>query len=273
VTVVAKQTLVAGDGFSVTDVRCLCAEDGWSEPEEATAYGVVFVRSGCFRRESEGVEAVLDPACAYFEVPARIQRIAHPHGLGDRCTGIELAPDLLASVFDGRLDLPVRPVYTSPETDLAHRRLLARAYRAAEPLEVEEDVVAVVAGALGHVDEHRVAAGRPATAALRRRLVDGARELILVDPRIALVALGRRLAVSPHHLSRVFVAETGETISRYRNRIRARIALERIADGEASLARIAADLSFADHAHLTRVVRREVGRTPSDLRDLLRFGA
>ena len=89
----------------------------------------------------------------------------------------------------------------------------------------------------------------------------------------AVVALARRLAVSPHHLSRVFVAETGETISRYRNRVRTRLAMERIADGEASLARIAAELSFADHAHLTRVVRREVGRTPSDLRDLLRFGA
>jgi AraC-like DNA-binding protein len=216
---------------------------------------------------------VVDPTCAYFETPTRVQRVAHARDGGERCTGIELSPELLASVYGGSLDVPVAPVYTSAEVDLAHRRLLARAYRASEPLDVEEDVVTVVAGVLAGVDERRVAAGRPATAALRRRIVDAARELIVADPRIALVALARRLAVSPHHLSRVFVAETGETISRYRNRVRTRLAMERIADGEASLARIAAELSFADHAHLTRVVRREVGRTPSDLRDLLRFGA
>jgi AraC-like DNA-binding protein len=271
--VLLKQTLLAGDGFSVADVRCLSTHAGWSEPEAPASYGLVFVRSGCFRRESEGVEALLDPACAYFEVPDRLQRVAHPHDGGDRCTEIELSPALVASVFDGALDLPVRPVYTSPGLDLQHRRLLARAYRADDPLEVEEDVVTLVAGVLAQVDARRVHAGRPATTALRRRIVDSARESLAADPRIALVALARRLAVSPHHLSRVFAAETGETISRYRNRVRARVALERIADGEASLARIAADLSFADHAHLTRVVRREVGRTPSDLREVLRFGA
>jgi AraC-like DNA-binding protein len=42
--------------------------------------------------------------------------------------------------------------------------------------------------------------------------------------------LGRRaVAISPHHLSRIFSERTGETISRYRNRIRVRLALERLA--------------------------------------------
>jgi AraC-like DNA-binding protein len=39
--------------------------------------------------------------------------------------------------------------------------------------------------------------------------------------------------------------------------------------GEPCLARLAADLGFADQAHLTRVVRRELDETPSALRDRL----
>jgi len=45
-----------------------------------------------------------------------------------------------------------------------------------------------------------------------------------------------------------------------------RNAIERIAGGERSLARLAADLGFADHAHLTRAVKRETGAPPSRLR-------
>jgi AraC-like DNA-binding protein len=48
--------------------------------------------------------------------------------------------------------------------------------------------------------------------------------------------------------------------------------LERLAAGEPSLARLAADLGFADHAHLTRVVREQLGHTPTQLRHLLQAG-
>ncbi|MGH3005900.1 MAG: hypothetical protein ACRDOS_08405 [Gaiellaceae bacterium] len=39
-----------------------------------------------------------------------------------------------------------------------------------------------------------------------------------------------------------------------------------MAEGERSLARIATELGFADHAHLSRVVRAETGAAPSRLR-------
>jgi AraC-like DNA-binding protein len=42
--------------------------------------------------------------------------------------------------------------------------------------------------------------------------------------------------------------------------------VERIAGDEPSLARLAADLGFADHAHLARAVKRETGATLSHLR-------
>jgi AraC-like DNA-binding protein len=67
----------------------------------------------------------------------------------------------------------------------------------------------------------------------------------------------------------VFRAETGETLSRFRHRLRVRAALDRLADGDRDLAGLAADLGFADHAHLTRAVRSEVGEPPSRVRRLL----
>jgi AraC-like DNA-binding protein len=122
-------------------------------------------------------------------------------------------------------------------------------------------------------DPRRVAAGRPAGTRSRRALADGARELLAANPERSLPELARALAVSPHHLSRVFRAATGHTVSRHRMRLRARAALERLGGGERNLARLAADLGFADQSHLCRVVRQETGCAPSALRQALARGA
>src|SRR5690606_26029071 len=107
-------------------------------------------------------------------------------------------------------------------------------------------------------------------------MVDAAREAILAgDPTAAgLVPLARSLGVSPYRLSRVFGRLVGVSVTRYRNQVRVRRALDRIEQGEPDLGRLAADLGFADQAHLTRTVRSHVGCTPSQVRRLLgRAGA
>jgi hypothetical protein len=60
------------------------------------------------------------------------------------------------------------------------------------------------------------------------------------------------LAVSPRYLSRVFRRHCGMSLALYRNEPRTRIALEAIAAGVPSLALLAAELGFADQAHLRR---------------------
>jgi AraC-like DNA-binding protein len=140
---------------------------------------------------------------------------------------------------------------------------------AEDEFEFAERVVTLAANVLGASAPTPATARRPSTAAARRRVVDTAREALAVDPTLGLVDVARVAAVSPHHLSRTFHSETGETVSRYRNRIRVRLALERLAEGERRLARLAAELGFSDQAHLARVVRSEVGRTPSSLRAAL----
>jgi AraC-like DNA-binding protein len=105
----------------------------------------------------------------------------------------------------------------------------------------------------------------------RRRLADAAREALVHDPAVSGVGLlAERLGVSRSHLSRVFRQETGETLTCFRNRVRVRVALDRLAAGAPDLAGLAAELGFADHAHLSRAVRAEVGVPPRQVRDLLR---
>jgi AraC-like DNA-binding protein len=135
--------------------------------------------------------------------------------------------------------------------------------------DLAEVVVELAAHVLARAAPKRVASGRPATARARRRIAAEVREELVANPRLDAIELARRVAVSPHHLSRVFKSETGETISRHRNRLRVRLALERLAQGEHGLARLAAELGFADQAHLARVVRRELDATPSILRERL----
>ena len=209
---------------------------------------------------------VADPCC--FERPGQEQQVAHPHGGGDSCTAFALAPETAADLFGGDPELPAEPLFSDSELDLRHRYLVGTSSRA-DPFEVAERAVALLAAVLGRAHPARVASGRPTTAVARAEAVEAAREAIAAQPATGLFELARRVAVSPHHLSRIFSQHTGETISRYRNRIRVRLVLERLADGETSLARLAGDLGFADQAHLCRVVRSEVGHSPAQLRERL----
>jgi AraC-like DNA-binding protein len=74
---------------------------------------------------------------------------------------------------------------------------------------------------------------------------------------------------SPRHLSRLFVRYTGSGAAAYRMALRANEVLDALADGHGSLTDLAAVTGFADHAHLTRTIRRRYGATPTGLREAL----
>jgi AraC-like DNA-binding protein len=264
--VLSARRLLSRDGVTIADVACRHEHGRGRDSEYGGVHTLVFVRRGCFVRSAGGVESLLDPTVAYCTNPGDEERYDHPHADGDDCTALHLDRELLASLWGGEPELPHGPLQTSPAIDLEHRLLLAASRRGADPHELVERALGLAAAALERSDARRVAAGRPATARARRALADGAREALAATPERSLPELARTLAVSPHHLSRVFRALTGETIARHRMRLRTRSALERLAGGERDLARLAADLGFADQSHLHRVLRGETGRTPAALR-------
>ena len=267
--VLQSRTVLARDGVELRDVACRNDQGRGRELDSARAYTLVFVRRGCFVRSAGRGEALLDPTVAYCVNPGEEERYDHPHPDGDDCTALSLDPDLIARLWGGDPTLPAESLRIAPALDVEHRLLLAAAGRGGDAHELVERAIALAARLLESADRRRVAAGRPESARRRRALVDSARQVLAAEPERSLPELARDLAVSPHHLSRIFRSITGQTISRQRMRLRARAALERLAGGERDLASLAADLGFADQSHLCRVLRDETGHAPSALRRML----
>lgn len=261
--------LAQGDGFQVEDVHCSGGRRGFDRPEHSDGHLLVAVRRGAFVRQVRGREVLVDGSVAYLGAPGSVERFAHPVAGGDVCTAILLSAPLLAGLAGGDpfVSDPALPMDAASE--VAVRQLSVAARRRDAAGEIAERVVRLVAGLLARRQPERVGSGRPATVAARRLLVARAREALLADPAVGLVELARLAGCSPHHLSRVFSQVTGMSVTAYRNRLRVFRALQRIADGEPSLARLAAELGFADHAHLARTIRAATGRTPAECRGLL----
>ncbi|MEV4222747.1 AraC family transcriptional regulator [Nonomuraea sp. NPDC049725] len=260
--------LGAGAGFTLDEVTCRDDHRRWSPAEESTAHRVVLVRRGRFRRLAGGRSATLDPTTAYVTAPGEEERFAHPAG-GDVCTSLRLSPALWHTLAGG--PLPPRPaLYADARLDVAHRRLL-RAARAGDPaFALAEALLPLVAATLTRAAAPVPTGGGPARAT-SAALVDAAREAIAADHPEAgdLLSLAALLRVSPYRLSRAFTRELGVSLTHYRNRVRVSRALDRLEQGEPSLATLAADLGFADQAHLTRTIRRHTAQTPTTLRHLL----
>jgi hypothetical protein len=167
-------TLLSRDGVELADVACRHAP-GSGGTEQASAYGIVFVRRGCFVRSADGAAALFDPTAAYCMSPGQEQRYDHPHSSGDDCTALFLAPDLAASLWGGDPALPKAPLQTAPAIDLEHRLLLAAARRGADHHEVVERALALAASVLEQAEARRVQSGRPASVRERRAIGPGAR--------------------------------------------------------------------------------------------------
>ena len=111
----------------------------------------------------------------------------------------------------------------------------------------------------------------PSPASTASAAVTAARAAIQADHPAAqaLMPLAALLSISPFRLSRAFSNEMGVSLTRYRNHVRLKRVLDRLEEGEDNLAVLAADLQFADQAHLCRTVRQHLGHTPTALRRLL----
>ncbi|MEU7531675.1 AraC family transcriptional regulator [Saccharothrix sp. NPDC042600] len=246
--------------FAVSSVTCSDHHAGWSPPEASGGHRIVLVRRGSFRRRARDGVAELDGTAGYVSVPGEEEQFAHPAG-GDVCTAVWVEPALWRSVVgEGR---PARSVlHVDAAVELAHRRLVAGGGPADIAFGMAEALVRLVASTRD----------RPLPGVQDRAAVSAARAAIVADhpDSRGLVPLARLLGVSPYRLSRAFSQDVGVSLTRFRNRVRVGRVMARVEEGETDLAGLAAELGFADQAHLTRTVRGLVGHTPTALRRLLR---
>lgn len=100
------------------------------------------------------------------------------------------------------------------------------------------------------------------------RLANAMADLLLENAEVTQLAdAARRLAVSPRTLQRLAHRYVGVSPAAMIRRRRLQEAAQRVReDPGADLARIAAELGYADHAHLTRDFRKVLSFTPSSYR-------
>jgi AraC-like DNA-binding protein len=98
--------------------------------------------------------------------------------------------------------------------------------------------------------------------------VDSVARLLQADPGAGdLTDLARMVGLSPSHLSRLFTAQMGLSISRFRNQQRLDRFMRLYGHGRATTALAAAhEAGFGSYAQFHRVFRQETGRNPSALR-------
>lgn len=266
-------SLLESEQVQVLDSRCRQARAGPTDERGGQPAHVVLVRRGCFSYHVGPRRFLADGCTALLHHPCADYRIGHPGEVGDDATVFKLAPELFDELWGARG--PLRPERRlSAATQLRHARVHAALLDpSAERLSHEERVLAL----LGAVAAEGPRPGPPARGdpGARRRTVARARELLgaQLSRNLSLAVVAAEAGCSPFHLMRLFRAETGLSLRAYRRQLRVLAALERLAEGEQDLGRLALELGFAHHSHLTQSVRGVLGSTPARLRAELRRGA
>lgn len=202
---------------------------------------------------------------------------------GDHCEWFAVAPEAIAETLAAhepaaidRGELPFQFTHgpSDPESYLRQRMVFEHVSRErpADRLFVEEAVLSIL-GDVTRLAYARHGVKRPAPARRRRDvdLVESARDVIArkFKDDLSLTEVAREVQSSVFHLARVFKARTGFSLHAYRNQLRLRAALERLAEPGVDLIDIALDLGFSSHSHFTDTFRRSFGKTPSAVRESL----
>jgi AraC-like DNA-binding protein len=249
------------DSLVTLDIRCTSAAGDHDEEETPPGFEVVIPLAGALVRRAGAVTSLVDAACGYVARPRTSHEIVHVSE-GDRC--VALAPtEVLADELS--LDVRAGPASWVVPVDRGCHRRLSWAFATAarrDALASGEAWLAVLSGLAAAPRSQRGTGAAQREAAVMR-----VREAIVATPGAAWTvrSLGSVAGYAPHHLSRVFRATTGMTLSDYRDRVRLGRGMALLRDGM-PVAEVAADLGYFDHAHLTRRATQVLGVPPSAFR-------
>jgi AraC family transcriptional regulator len=246
----------------VADVACHSPRCGPGAAEGGDeAISLVLPRRGVFCVHRGASEAIADPNSVLL-LGGSEYRVSHPTQGGDDCTALRFAPELVEEALGSA------PRWHGLLPARSQLRATALARGAFDRLEAEDSALALLADAANSLDRDAKPPGLGPAGRLR---VERVRALLAAEParEWRLEGIARAVHCSPFHLARQFRAATGESISRYLVRLRLALSLERLADGETALARLAVELGFAHHSHFTARFRAEFGITPSEARRIV----
>ena len=276
------RVIYKGPSAQVGSFTCAVSDPRFRDSGPTENHLVVFPRSGVWIRHAGSRAFVADPHIVTIYNRGQEYTRGSLSAEGDRCDWFAVTPEVareIAREFVSRTDdSPERPfvrefVPCTSSLYLRQRRLYLRLRRGdIDALEAEESIIGLVAEVIASAHGGRRWRRKPnVTHEAHRDLVERARAQIVsrIARHDSVSALAARLGSSPFHLCRVFRSETGMTLHDYRLELRLRVLLERLAEPRAQLSRIAMELGFSSHSHLTATLRHRVGTTPSALRRAL----
>jgi len=255
--------------LSVFDVRCFSPAGAPGPEEYADATQVVLPLGGVFEVHHARDSVIADAASVVILGAGLEHKVGHPTEGGDRSMVLVFPPEVVDEALapGGRHGGPVGPgVHLGT-------RLLGCALRRDGMAELEvEEFALLLLDRIG-VDLGRARGYRPPGRHQRER-VERVRALLAATPmrRWRLEELARAVHCSPFHLARQFRAVTGCSIATYLLQVRLALALQRLAEGEANLAGLAADLGFASQSHFGARFRSVFGASPGAVRYSLTAG-
>jgi AraC family transcriptional regulator len=275
-----RTALWSSASLSVDDFVCQVAPHRHGVEEVSAAHCVVFIRSGAFVRTIGSEPLLADPTHVLFFTRGEPYQVTHPIGGGDRCTIVTVAPETLLEIGrrhdPGWPDDPGAPFRGRHCLSTAHATLLHQALlrglrcAKADPLAAHELTLDLLDEVLGAGWSENSGDRAPATkaSARARELAEAAKTALSEDYAAppSLERLAETMGCSPFHLCRSFSRTVGVPLRRYRDRLRLRLALDKLATGAPDLTALALDLGYADHSHFTNAFRREFGHPPSALR-------
>lgn len=243
----------------------------------------VFPREGVWIQHAGGDPFVADANTVTYYNKGQCYTRRMLSRRGDQCEWFAVAPEAIADTLAAhepaaidRPDVPFQFTHGPSDPDSYLRQRLVFQHVSREPnadrLFVEEVVLSVL-GDVTRLAYERHGVKQPARRRHRRDadLVESARDVIArqFKHNLSLSDVATEVGSSVFHLARLFKARTGFSLHAYRNQLRLRAALERLAEPAIDLIDIALDLGFSSHSHFTETFRRSFGKTPSVVRQSL----
>lgn len=234
--------------------------DSPSEVEETEDHHtLVFPIEGVFWVDTGSSLTSATPSKLLFFHKGQTRRVHHPHGANDRSIYVSLSQRFAEPFADVDGYFRRMEALTEPRFDLRLIRLVHRAgQRRLTRLELDEFVLHTLRH---HTDE-------PQSPTLHspqhRDIANDADEHLAIHFRedCDLSEVARDIGVSPHHLSRVFKAVTGRSLTQRRAQLRLRYATEEIVSGHDDLSTVALEAGFYDHSHMANSFRAHLGISP-----------
>jgi AraC family transcriptional regulator len=252
----------------VFDVSCDAPQSGYGDEEWCSVPQIIVPRRGVFMLNQRGAPIVADPNTALVLGMADTYQVSHPVDGGDRCTVLVFRPELIEDAL-GSAETRYGTIHAAAQLSI-HILTYSMANGMIDQLEAEENAIFVL-HALASDFKSLPSLSWQRVSEFQKQRVEEVRALLASQPSEPwhLQSIAQTVYCSPFHLARQFRAITGESIARYLLRLRLALALDRLAQGETNLARLAVDLGFAHHSHFSARFRSVFGSTPTTVRNTL----